>query len=173
MNAIEFSKSLFCAMDKSATGEIGYANHSDISVLSAPSTDGETLLTTIGHPVAGGSVQVSVRSKPHNNFTENLVSLVIHTHAKYAEYLNAYYATGHHDKVYFRSTLDQQLIDLELSNNNGNPVDEDAILDELFIPRFKNMQVQRNTRKRNQSQWKYGNEVSQMDEPLILPKFST
>jgi len=131
MNAIEFSKSLFCAMDKSATGEIGYANHSDISVLSAPSTDGETLLTTIGHPVAGGSVQVSVRSKPHNNFTENLVSLVIHTHAKYAEYLNAYYATGHHDKVYFRSTLDQQLIDLELSNNNGNPVDEDAILDEL------------------------------------------
>jgi hypothetical protein len=131
MNAIEFSKSLFCAMDKSATGEIGYANHSDISVLSAPSTDGETLLTTIGHPVAGGSVQVSVRSKPHNNFTENLVSLVIHTHAKYAEYLNAYYATGHHDSVYFRSTLDQQLIDLELSNNNGNPVDEDAILDEL------------------------------------------
>jgi hypothetical protein len=131
MTATDFSKTLFSAIEKSAQGLTSYFSNNNVSVLSAPSTNRDVLVTTIGHPVAGGNVMVTVRSQPHNNFTTDFVSLAIFTHARYVEYLNIYNAIGHHDSVYFRSTLDQQLIDLELSNNNGNPVDEDAILDEL------------------------------------------
>ena len=131
MTATDFSNTLFSAIEKSAQGRTGYASKNNISVLSAPSTNDGVLITTIGHPVAGGDGRVTVRSQPHDNFTKDFVSLAIFTHARYVEYLNIYNAIGHHDSVYFTSTIDQQLLDLELSNNNGNPVDEDAILDEL------------------------------------------
>lgn len=130
MNTTVFAKTLFSAIGTSANGSVGYDQNDGISVLSAKSSDGQTILTTIGHDVEGGSVQVSVRTKQYDNFAENVVPMVIYTHAKYAEYIREFNATGKHERVSFRSTLEQQLIDIELANNTGAQ-SEDEILDEL------------------------------------------
>lgn len=130
MNTTVFAKTLFSAIETSANSNIGYDQNDGISVLSAKSSDGQTILTTIGHDVKGGSVQVSVRTNQYDNFSENVVPMVIYTHAKYAEYMKEFNATGKHERVYFRSTLEQQLIDIELANNTGAQ-SEDEILDEL------------------------------------------
>lgn len=130
MNTTVFAKTLFSAIETSANSNIGYDQNDGISVLSAKSSDGQTILTTIGHDVKGGSVQVSVRTKQYDNFAENVVPMVIYTHAKYAEYMREFNATGKHERVHFRSTLEQQLIDIELANNTGAQ-SEDEILDEL------------------------------------------
>lgn len=130
MNTIDFAKTLFSAIETSANGTVGYDQNEGVSVLSAKSSDGKTILTTIGHDVKGGSVQVSVRTKEYDNFPENVVPMVIYTHAKYNEYMREFNATGKHERVHFRSTLEQQLIDIELYNNTGAQT-EDEILDEF------------------------------------------
>ncbi len=130
MNTTVLAKTLFSAIETSANSKVGYDQNDNVSVLSAHSSDSKTILTTISHPVDGGSVQVSVRSLPYDNFPENVVPMVIYTHAKYAEYMREFKKTGNHEKVWFRSTIEQQLIDIELSNNT-NAQSDDEILDEL------------------------------------------
>lgn len=129
MNTLEFANLLFHSIKDCMEEGIGLVSCDDICILTMKSSDGAGVHTSIQRHIEHiGDMSIHVK-QPYQYGKNSHVSMAILAHAKYTEYLNEFKRIGYHDNVYVVSTIDKQLMELEVANNQN--VSEDECLDEI------------------------------------------
>jgi hypothetical protein len=124
MTGIEFASVLFRSIEGCLADNVGYVSDKDVSIMSMQGSQG--IHTTISRDIEHiGNVTVIVKQP-----AKNPVSMTLFAHAKYNKCLDEYKKTGYHPEVWVTSTLEKELLEAEIVNNEN--VTDDELIDEFF-----------------------------------------